>query len=120
MNNPADIDYDPVNDRVCIPNAGNSTVTLFELGCIPTTVAEGADDRLVVFPNPAAADVRISGLAEGQHSYQVISPDGRVMLSGSGFRSGDLLNVDHLHKGQYVMLFTSTSGERLRANLQKD
>lgn len=119
LNNPADIDYDDVNDKVCIPNAGNNTVQLFELGCIPTGLWERSQTPLVAFPDPVVDEVRFLGLTTGTYRYQVIGPDGRIHLTGSGFRSGDPLHLARLTPGRYIVLLIGQDGARMRTVLQK-
>lgn len=112
LNNPADIDFDHVNNRICIPNSGNNTVTLHELSC-NTGVAEApVAEPLRAIPNPTAGLIRIEPPLSRDEAYILL--DARGLLVGGGtIRSGALLDIGRLSNGPYTIEFTRT-GQRLR------
>ncbi|MDX9751516.1 MAG: hypothetical protein RBT71_10585 [Flavobacteriales bacterium] len=114
LSNPADIDHDAVNDRLCIPNSGNHTVTLHALGCAPTGVpgAGAADDGLRVMPNPAHDRITVlPGFSRAQ-PYLLLNTRGSV-IGGGTLSPGAALDIGPLAPGTYTMHFTR-DGRRAR------
>ncbi len=109
LNNPADIDYDPVNDRVCIPNTGNHTVTLFDLNCAPTHVPSvTADTALRVRPNPAQDRITVEPRSPQAEPYLLLNTRGSV-IGGGTLSSGAQLDITPLAPGVYTLHFTRTA-----------
>ena len=113
LNNPADIDFDAVNQRICIPNTGNHTVTLFDVVCstdVPATTPAGA--ALQVLPNPARDEISIEPRSEVAQPYVMLDAQGR-MIGGGTLTPGARLDMSGLRSGTYTMLFSNT-GQRVR------
>jgi len=112
LNNPADIDFDAVNNRVCIPNSGNNTVTLHEIGCNTGIAAPADEEALRAIPNPTSGLLRIEPRLDRDEAYILL--DARGLLVGGGtIRSGAMLDIGRLTNGVYVIEFTRT-GQRVR------
>ncbi|MBK9175686.1 MAG: hypothetical protein IPM46_04975 [Flavobacteriales bacterium] len=112
LNNPADIDFDFVNDRICIPNSGSNTVTLFDISCNTGVTEAPVVELLRAIPNPTAGVVRIEPPLSRDEAYILL--DGRGLLVGGGtIRCGALLDIGRLPSGAYTIEFTRT-GQRLR------
>lgn len=119
LSNPADIDYDTVHDRVCIPNSGNNTVTLFDLGCVTTGVAELVPPSITVYPNPGHDRVRFSGLTDGTWQASVFDARGVLVLQG-GLGEGQELDVSKLAPGVYSVVLHGPSGVTHRVKWVKE
>lgn len=104
LNNPADIDFDTVNDRVCIPNSGNNTVSLVDVDCT-TTIQEGSAKATRAFPNPTSDRLRLEPPLVQAEPYILL--DARGLLVGGGMlRPGIDLDVTGLTKGLYTLQLT--------------
>lgn len=114
LSSPADIDYDAVNDRVCIPNSGNNTVTLFQLNCGATAVETPVADTisLRVLPNPAQDRISVEPRFPRSEPYLLLNTRGSV-IGGGTLSSGAHLDISPLAPGVYTMQFTRR-GERVR------
>ncbi|MEZ4807632.1 MAG: T9SS type A sorting domain-containing protein [Flavobacteriales bacterium] len=112
LNNPADIDFDTVNGRVCIPNSGNNTVTLFEVNCTTGIPEDLRDKTRSIVPNPARDLVRIEPALAANTPYVVMDVNGRLVGSGT-LSPNALLDVRTLETGTYTVVLTGT-GTRLR------
>jgi hypothetical protein len=116
LNNPADMDFDATNLRVCIPNAGNNTVTLFDVSstCLSTGAADALADRepLHAVPNPTGDRLRISPALSTSEPYILL--DARGLLVGGGtLRAGSELDLGALPTGVYVIHLTQLN-QRIR------
>lgn len=112
LNNPADIDFDAVNNRVCIPNSGSNTVTLFDIDCTTGALDASVPEALRAVPNPTLGLVRIEPPLARDEAYILL--DARGLLVGGGtLRQGALLDIGRLSKGLYTIELTRT-GQRLR------
>lgn len=108
---PADIDYDMVNDRVCIPNSGNNTVVLHPYGC-STGMTELPASTMILAPNPAGEHVRITGDALVGRTCIVRDMQGRVARTGRLDPSG-VLGLDGLQPGAYFVEMEGHAPARL-------
>ncbi|MBK6343741.1 MAG: hypothetical protein IPF41_14455 [Flavobacteriales bacterium] len=112
LNNPADIDFDLVNNRICIPNSGNNTVTLFDLDCSNTVPERESPTALRAVPNPTSGLMRIEPPLSRDEPYLLL--DARGLLVGGGtLKHGALLDISSLTKGIYTIELTRI-GQRLR------
>ncbi|MEX1132274.1 MAG: SMP-30/gluconolactonase/LRE family protein, partial [Flavobacteriales bacterium] len=113
LSNPADIDFDPTNLRVCIPNSGNNTVTLFDYTCITSGILEGPTTiPLRAVPNPTGDRLRLDPPLEDDQPYVLL--DARGLLVGGGtLRASAELDLSMLPTGVYLIHLTG-SGRRLR------
>ncbi len=112
LNNPADIDFDLVNDRVCIPNSGNNTVTLGDVDCTTGILDVNEPKALHVFPNPTDGLIRFEPHFTQAEPYLLL--DARGLLIGGGTLSANAqLDVRSLENGTYMLDFTR-AGRRVR------
>jgi sugar lactone lactonase YvrE len=103
LNQPADIDYDEVNNRVCIPNAGNNTVVLEDDGSCITNVPEQPGYRTInAIPNPTDGVVRIDMDMEEPQPFMVFNQRGLLVASGT-LRPRAMLDVRTLAAGIYMI-----------------
>lgn len=105
LSNPADIDFDEVNQRICIPNSGNNTVTLQPYTCLSTGVKEPVVRRRIAVPNPAQLGVRLDPPLEGVEPFVLRDASGRAVASGS-MLPGLELSLGDLGAGVYVLQLT--------------
>lgn len=112
LNNPADIDFDFANNRVCIPNAGNNTVTLFDADCSSGLTDAHKAEVLRAVPNPTTGLVRIEPALTRAEPYILLDARG-LLVGGGSIRAGALLDIGSLAEGLYTIEFTRT-GQRIR------
>lgn len=107
LNNPADIDFDPTNLKLCIPNAGNNTVTLFDYTCITSGIPEELElGTLRAYPNPTGDRIRLEPAFDTVQPYILL--DVRGLLIGSGtLQPGAELDLSGLPTGSYLIQLTS-------------
>ena len=105
LNNPADIDFDLVHNRICIPNAGNNTVVLHDLDC-SLGINEAPTNRVIrALPNPSEDVIRFDPPFARSEPYVLL--DARGLLIGGGTVSANAhFDVTKLVPGNYVILFT--------------
>jgi DNA-binding beta-propeller fold protein YncE len=107
LNNPADIDFDAVNNRICIPNSGANTVTLFDVDC--STGIPGLHTYTTkVLPNPTAGLVSFDPPLVGPEHYMVLDARGSL-LAGGTLRRNAKLDISALPAGIYTILFTQSA-----------
>lgn len=104
LNNPADIDFDTVNDRVCIPNGPLNSVVLADVNC-STGIPEHRTYATVVIPNPTSGLVRIDPPFTTPEPFMVLDSKGALQASGT-LRENALLDLATLPSGLYTILFT--------------
>ena len=102
LNNAADIDYDPVNNLVCVPNSGNNSVVFHTPGSCTTGVGEAARPAVSLWPNPATELLRVGGVDPGS-PYRVFDASGREVLAGRVAVDG-VIAVGILEAGRYHLL----------------
>ncbi|HRH36845.1 MAG TPA: hypothetical protein PK760_00785, partial [Flavobacteriales bacterium] len=112
LNNPADIDFDTLNNRVCIPNAGNNTVTLFDYSCKTGMIEKPVKRVLRAIPNPTTGLVRVEPSLDRNEAYILLDQRG-LMVGGGTVHAGSMLDITKLPAALYSIVFTRT-GERLR------
>ena len=113
LSNPADIDFDQTNQRVCIPNSGNNTITLFDYTCLTSGMEEGMRSvPLRAVPNPTGDRLRLDPPLSGTEPYLLM--DARGLLVGGGtLRAGAELDLSALPTGVYLIHLTRI-GRRVR------
>ena len=112
LNNPADIDFDFVNDRVCIPNSGNNTVTLGDVDCSTGMLDLQERKALYAVPNPTDGLIRFEPPFKQAEPYLLL--DARGLLIGGGTLSANAqLDVRTLEQGTYLLDFTR-AGRQVR------
>jgi len=104
LNNPADIDFDDVHDRVCIPNAAGNTVTLHEVICT-TGIPDHTRAALKVIPNPTTGLISIEPSFSRDEPYILLDNRG-LMIGGGVLHHNARLDISGLGAGQYVLDFT--------------
>jgi YVTN family beta-propeller protein len=103
VNNPADIDFDVVNGRVCIPNAGNNTVTLFEVDCA-TSIVERAASTVQLIPNPTSGLVKLDPPLSTVEPYMVFDARG-LLVAGGTAQPREWIDLSALDAGAYYIHF---------------
>lgn len=103
LSNPADIDFDEVNLRLCIPNSGNNTVTLYDYTCLTSGIAEaGRLDQIRAVPNPTGGRLRLDPPLGRPEPYILL--DSRGLLVGGGtLRPNAEIDLSTLPSGVYVI-----------------
>lgn len=105
LNNPADIDFDAVNGRICIPNSGNNTVSLFELSCPLGIRPAPMPAGMRVVPNPTSGGLRLEPALTTDEPYLLL--DARGLLVGGGtLKAGAQLDISALPNGRYAIQLT--------------
>ncbi len=109
LSSPADIFYNTSTNVLAIPNSGNNTVTYLD---IPLASAEFTWlNSLSVYPNPANSEafVKFEINTPMAISYQIVSIDGKVIMSKSTteYQSNGILSVETstLKAGLYFLRF---------------
>lgn len=116
VSNPADIDYDQVNARICIPNTSTNSVSLETVSnCITNVedVRETRDD--IVYPNPVSRVLRFAEPMEATTPFQIFNSNGTVVFLGQ--LGTGAVNVEMLAPGSYNLLL---GGERRAFRFTKD
>lgn len=106
LSNPADIDFDITNLRLCIPNSGNNTITLFDITCLTSGIVEELiTPPLRAVPNPTGDRLRLDPPLEDNQPYVLL--DARGLLVGGGtLRAGSELDLSALPSGVYLIHLT--------------
>lgn len=106
LNNPADIDFDPVHGRVCVPNAGNNVVSFFSLPDCSVGVRDvpGADGYTTVLarPNPTDGLIHVDLQIAGPTPFMVLNERGLLVASGT-LKPYGMLDVSNLATGVYLI-----------------
>jgi DNA-binding beta-propeller fold protein YncE len=103
LNHPADIDYDEVNHRVCIPNAGSNTVVLADdASCIMNVLEQPGYRTINAVPNPTDGLVSIDMDMEEPQPFMVFNQRGLLVASGT-LRPRAMLDVRSLATGVYMI-----------------
>lgn len=106
LNNPADIDFDLTNLKLCIPNSGNNTVTLFDYTCLTSGSVELPRTReLRAFPNPTGDRLRLEPAFVTVQPYVLLDLRG-LLIGGGTLQPGAELDLSALPAGSYVMQLT--------------
>ena len=103
LSSPADIDYDAVNNRVCVPNAGTNTVVLPEVAGCAVGVLDVEGYRTVnAVPNPTDGLVRIELEMQEPQPFMVLTEGGLLVATGT-LRPNAFLDVRSLEAGVYLI-----------------
>lgn len=111
LSNPADIDFDAVNNRVCIPNSGNNTVVLYDLDCSTALPEVMRAVPLRAVPNPTKGQLRIEPELATDEPYLLFDAKG-LLVGGGTLRARSMLDISQLSAGVYTIYLTR-SGNRL-------
>ncbi|MBL7952144.1 MAG: SMP-30/gluconolactonase/LRE family protein [Flavobacteriales bacterium] len=104
LSNPADIDFDTVHNRVCIPNAGSNTVLLADVDCT-NSIMERRTYTTRVMPNPTSGLVRFDPPLQRAEPFMVLDARGLLQAHGT-LRANALLDMGEMPPGIYTILFT--------------
>ncbi|MBP7407154.1 MAG: SMP-30/gluconolactonase/LRE family protein [Flavobacteriales bacterium] len=104
LNNPADIDFDPVNNKVCVPNSGSNTVSLVDVSC-SSGVAETTIVALRAIPNPTSDVLRFDPPFTRAEPYLLLDARG-LLIGGGTLNANAQLDVRTLEPGTYMLDFT--------------
>lgn len=104
LSNPADIDFDPVNNVVCIPNSSANNVLLAEVSC-SSGVIEHRPYATTTIPNPTTGLVGFNPPFDRTEPFMVLDVRGLLQASGS-LRVNAMLDLGDLPAGVYTILFT--------------
>ena len=108
IGNPADLDFDEVHGRVCVPNTSSNTVTLFEItACVTGMEEDLAEERITFFPNPCDGLVQVQLPGASDRNYVVADLSGRLVRAGV-LPMDNVLDLSALNAGSYVLSFPST------------
>ncbi len=103
LNNPADIGYDHIHNRIGIPNAGSSTVQLFEqLDCTTAVIEQPGYTTISAVPNPTDGLLHIDLKTSAQQPFMVLDARGLLVASGTLSPSG-MLDISSLAPGMYLI-----------------
>lgn len=103
LNQPADIDYDAENARVCVPNAGTNTVVLPDVTDCALGVVDGNGYKTVhAMPNPTDGLVRLGVEFSEPQPYMVLT-EGGLLIAGGTLSPRALLDVSVLAAGIYLV-----------------
>lgn len=92
----------PARDRFLNAREGAATCSDNHTVSLPE-FAEPGDENVLLFPNPARTDVTILLESGKLHYLEVYSLDGKLLLRQTGNGSRDVLNVQHLSSGTYLI-----------------
>jgi hypothetical protein len=107
LNNPADLDFDAVNDVLCIPNSGANTVTFFDIDCSTGISAEGPWTVLRAIPNPVGDVLQLEPPLTKAEPYILLDARG-LLIGGGTLAARAMLDVSALRPGIYSIQFTRT------------
>lgn len=103
LNNPADIDFDAVHGRLCIPNSGNNTVTISALQeCSVGIPADKEFSTLTAVPNPTSGHVRLELDLQKSEPFLVYDARMTVIASGTMTPNG-VIDLSGLPAGSYII-----------------
>ena len=103
LSSPADLDFDTVNDMVCVPNSGNATVSLVPVaGCATGIVPLPGYGRFPVWPNPTTGLLTLGLSISAPVPFLVFNSRGTLVASGNLTPSGQL-DLSGLGTGTYLI-----------------
>lgn len=103
LDNPADLDYDTVHDRVCVPNSGSNTVSLVDVVDCTTAIPEVPSyGTFTVWPNPTNGLLKLGLELPHSEPFLVYNVRGALVASGMLSPNG-LLDITDLASGTYVV-----------------
>lgn len=105
LNNPADIDFDEVNQRVCIPNSGSNSITLAAVEDCSVGLSERRTYITRVHPNPTDGLVRFEPAFKTAEPFMVLDAQGRLQATGT-LRANAAMDLGDLPAGPYLIVFT--------------
>lgn len=101
--NPADLDYDTVHDRVCVPNSGNNTVSFADVVDCTTAISEPSPyGTFMVWPNPTTGLLKLDLDLHKAVPFLVFNVRGTLVASGTLTPNG-LLDITELASGTYLV-----------------
>lgn len=115
LSSPADLDFDAVHQRLCIPNSGNNTVSLAEVDCSIGIAEEPGYGTFTVVPDPTDGHMRVELPLSTSTPFLVFDMRGLLVASGT-LKPDAWLDITTLKAGAYVLDLPSL---RKRARLVK-
>ncbi|MEX1133089.1 MAG: T9SS type A sorting domain-containing protein [Flavobacteriales bacterium] len=112
LTNAADIFFD-LNPPIRT-NTATVLVDLFE------SVDEGTKPRLQLFPNPVQDALRIAGLPSGVHKLDILSLDGRLLISYALNGEQATLDLSRMAAGIYLVQLRDDEGRMHSARFVKE
>ena len=102
VSNPADLDYDAVNERVCIPNTSTNTVSLEEVTDCSVSIQEFEQKlEIKLFPVPASDELTVRTHDLKPQAFTLLDLQGRILLTGMG-SDNEQIDISELAEGQYI------------------
>lgn len=111
LGNPADIDFDHVNNVIAIPNSSLNTVILHEVNCT-TSIKEGTREQVVVIPNPVRDLVHVRPAFARSEPYIILDAKG-LLIGGGTLRPNGMIDLGSLAAGNYILHF-SNAGRQVK------
>lgn len=103
LSNPADLDYDTVNDRICVPNSGNNTVVFAEvMDCTAGFTNPSGGDSFSLHPNPSDGFLAVDPPVHSPVPFLILNVRGALVASGT-LRPNGLLDIAALAPGMYML-----------------
>lgn len=103
LNNPADLDYDAVHERICVPNSGSNTVEFVDVSdCVTAVPEEQQNTHFNIWPNPGTGLMRTDLQLTEASPFLVFNLRGTLVASGT-LRPNALLDMSGLSRGGYVL-----------------
>jgi hypothetical protein len=72
------------------------------------TVIPSDNSNILFYPNPATNEIVIANVSDKEFSYQLIDQLGRVVLKGKNRASSNVISIEQLDAGVYVLIVNDT------------
>jgi hypothetical protein len=72
------------------------------------TVIPSDNSNVLFYPNPATNEIVIANVSDKEFSYQLIDQLGRVVLKGKNRASSNIISIEQLDAGVYVLIVNDT------------
>ena len=103
LSSPADIDFDAVNNLVCVPNSGSNSVSFQAVGDCTLGLSDPAGyTRMLVRPNPNNGTLTVDLDLKNSVPFLVYTLRGTMVASGNLSPNGTL-DISGLAPGTYVI-----------------
>jgi DNA-binding beta-propeller fold protein YncE len=103
--NPADLDFDHVNNRIAIPNSGSGTVLLHDVDCTTGLTDRRQEPAIMVIPNPVRDLMHIQPAFKKAEPYIILDARG-LLIGGGTLQPNAMIDMRRLAAGTYVLHFT--------------
>ncbi|HEX2616676.1 MAG TPA: hypothetical protein VHL57_03985 [Flavobacteriales bacterium] len=102
LSNPADMDFDAVNNRICVPNSGNNTVLRSPILCDVGLALTPGYSAFNVYPDPTDGNMRVDLPLAKPTPFLVFNVRGLLVASGT-LSPDALLDITQLSPGTYII-----------------